>query len=132
MGINEILLANPKLSVIIVAFLITFIMTLITKKFTNQKRMKELKDKQKDLQKKIKEVKGDTKKMTELNKEMMEISMELLKHSFKPTLYTLVPLLIFFWWLRGIYSPVFSSWIWWYIGAGVISSIILRKVLNVV
>jgi hypothetical protein len=38
-------------------------MTLITKKFTNQRRMKELKDLQKDSQKKLKENKEDLKKM---------------------------------------------------------------------
>ena len=130
--IKEWMIANPKLSVILVSFLITLVMTLITKKFTNQNRMKELKEIQKACQIKLKNSKGNPEKMAEIQKEMMQCSMELMKHSFKPMLFTFLPLIILFWWMRGIYSDVFSSWIWWYIGAGIVSSIILRKVLKVV
>ncbi len=129
MSLADLLTQNPKLSVVVVAFLITLIMTLITKKFTNQKRMKELKEKQKELQKNIR---GDPSQMAKSNKEMMDISMELMKHSFKPMIFTLVPLLLFFMWLRGIYEPILSSWFWWYLGSGIISSIVLRKALKVV
>lgn len=132
MGLTQILVSSPKITIIVVSFLITLVMTLVTKKFTDQKRMKELKDNQKELQKKLKEHPGDMAKMGEINKEMMSSSMELMKHSFKPMLFTFIPLLIFFWWLRGIYSPILSGWIWWYIIAGVVSSIVLRKVLKVV
>jgi uncharacterized membrane protein (DUF106 family) len=57
--------------------------------------------------------------------------MELMKHSFKPLLISFIPLIIFFWWIRGIYSAVLPGWLWWYIPAGIISSIILRKALKV-
>ena len=65
---------------------------------------------------------------------MMGFSMELMKHSFKPMLITFVPLILLFWWLRGIYAEtsIVSTWIWWYIGTSVGSSIILRKIMNVV
>ena len=107
-------------------------MTLITKKFTNQNRMKELKEIQKACQIKLKDSTGNPAKMSEIQKEMMACSMELLKHSFKPMIFTMIPLLIFFWWIRGIFSPIFSGWIWWYLGAGIISSLALRKLLKVV
>jgi len=129
---EEILIANPKVSVIVVSFLITLVMTLVTKKFTNQNRMKELKQIQKACQIKLKDARHDPGEMTKVQKQMMDCSMELMKHSFKPMLYTFLPLIILFWWIRGIYSPVFSSWIWWYIATGIISSMILRKVLKVV
>ncbi len=126
------MIANPLPSLIVIAFLVTFIMTLVTKKFTNQNRMKELKELQKACKIKLKDHKGDMAKQGEINKEMMACTMELMKHSFKPMLYTLIPLLIFFWWIRGIYTPILDHWIWWYLGAGITSSIILRKVLKVV
>lgn len=126
------MVSNPKLSVILISFLITLVMTLITKKFTNQNRMKELKNIQKACQIKLKDNKGNPAKMSEIQKEMMQCSMELMKHSFKPMLFTFLPLIILFWWIRGVYSDVFSSWIWWYIGTGIVSSIILRKLLKVV
>lgn len=132
MALEDILIASPKLSIIILSFLITLIMTLVTKKFTNQNRMKELKEIQKACQIKLKNAKGNPEEMARVQKEMMECSMELMKHSFKPMLYTFLPLIVLFWWIRNVYSEVFSAWIWWYIGAGIVSSIVLRKMLKVV
>ncbi len=130
--ITELMIANPKISVVTLSFLITLVMTLVTKKVTDQKRMKELKAMQKGFQKNLKEVRDDAKEMAKIQKEMMETSIELMKHSFRPMIYTFLPLIILFWWIRGIYTDVFTSWLWWYIGAGIISSIVLRKALKVV
>lgn len=130
--LKELMIANPKAGIIILSFLITLFMTLVTKKFTDQNRMKELKKIQKACQIKIKDHKGDLKKQAEIQKEMMRCSMELMKHSFKPMLFTLLPLIILFWWIRGVYTGVLSYWIWWYIGTSIVSSIVLRKLLKVV
>ena len=133
MAIKEWMIVNPKLSVICLSVLITLVMTLVTKKFTNQDRMKELKKIQKACQIRFKENKQDPQEMMKIQKEMMACSMELMKHSFKPLIITFIPLIAFFWWVRGIYSTsaLGGYWIWWYIGAGVISSIFLRKILDV-
>jgi len=131
MAITDLMIANPKVSIIVIAVLITLIMTLITKKVTDQNRMKELKQIQKSCQIKIKGAKGDIKKQAEIQKEMMSCSMELMKHSFKPMVYTMIPALALLWWIRQIYPPVLSTWLWWYIGAAILSSIIFRKVFNV-
>ena len=132
--IKELMIANPKLSLIILALLVTLVMTLVTKKFTDQDRMKELKKIQKACQIKLKDAKGNLEEQQKIQKEMMNCSMELMKHSFKPLLITFIPLLIFFWWIRGIYTgtDLASSWLWYYIGASIISSIVFRKILNVV
>jgi uncharacterized membrane protein (DUF106 family) len=130
--VKELLISNPKLTIIIISVLVTLIMTLITKHTTNQSRMKELKKIQKACQIKLKDAKGDMKKQQEIQKELMACSMELMKHSFKPMLITFIPLLILIWWIRGIYSDVLSGWIWYYILASVASSLIFRKVFNVV
>jgi len=132
MAIKEWMVANPKLSIIVLSVLVTLAMTLVTKFFTNQTRMKELKDKQKQCQIDLKAHPIGSENALKVQKEMMECSMELMKHSFKPILITFIPLIIFFWWIRSIYSGVLSSWIWWYIPAGIISSIVLRKILKVV
>ncbi len=132
MALKELMIANPKASIIALSFLVTLAMTLVTKKFTDQNRMKELKKVQKACQIKLKDAKGDSKKQAEIQKEMMSCSMELMKHSFKPMLFTLLPLIILFWWIRGIYTDILSGWLWWYIGVSIVSSIILRKVLKVV
>ncbi len=132
MAIKEWMIANPKLSIISLSFLITLVMTLITKKFTNQSRMKELKDIQKACQIKLKDNKGNPEEMAKIQKEVMACSMELMKHSFKPMLFTFLPLIFLLWWIKEVYTGVLSGWIWWYIGTSIISSIILRKALKVV
>ncbi|MAH03459.1 hypothetical protein CMI39_01590 [Candidatus Pacearchaeota archaeon] len=130
--IKEWLILNPKLSIVIISFLITLAMTLVTKYYTNQSRMQELKDIQKACNIKLKSAEGNPEKMKEVQKEIMECSLELMKHSMKPMLYTFLPLILLIWWIKDVYADVLTSWIWWYIGAGIISSIILRKALKVV
>jgi len=132
MGLETWMVANLKLSVIVISLFVTLVMTLVTKKFTNQNRMKELKNIQKACQIKLKDSKGNPEEIGHIQKEMMACSMELMKHSFRPMLFTFLPLIILFWWIRGVYSGVFSGWIWWYIGSGIVASIIFRKVLKVV
>ncbi len=129
--IKEIMIQNPKVSIVLVSVLVTFFMTLVTKFFTDQKRMKELKEIQKQCQIKIKDAKGDLKTQTQIQSEMMSCSLEMMKYSMKPMLITFIPLLILIGFLRGVYSGVFSSWIWWYIVSGMVSSIALRKILKV-
>ena len=132
--IEETINLYPRESVIIISALVTLVMTFITKKFTNQNRMKELKSIQKACHIKLKDSKGNPQKMSEINKEMMECSMEMMKHSFKPLLITFIPLIIFFWWVRGVYleTSLGNSWIWYYIITGIISSILFRKIFKVV
>jgi len=126
--INEFIMVYPRTSIILLAFLVTLIMTLITKYTTNQDRMKELREIQKACRIRLKKDKLDKK----AQEQMMECSMELMKHSFKPLLISFIPLIIFFWWIRGIYSEILPGWLWWYISSGIISSMVLRKILRVV
>ena len=130
--IEELLLKNPRVSIVILSVVVTFFMTIVTKYTTNQERMKELKKVQKACNLKLKENRHDPEAISKIQKEMWACSSELMKYSFKPLFITLIPLLIFFWWVRGIYSDAFTSWLWWYIGAGIISSIFIRKALKVV
>ncbi|MBS3070731.1 DUF106 domain-containing protein [Candidatus Pacearchaeota archaeon] len=131
--IKELMIAYPIYSVIIAGFLITLAMTLVTKYFTDQKRMKELRTGQKELQKNLRERKGDIKAQEKINKDMMNMTFEMMKHSFKPLIITAIPIILLIWWLKGVYidTTLGSSWIWWYIGSAIISSIVLRKVLDV-
>ncbi|MEK6884577.1 MAG: EMC3/TMCO1 family protein [Nanoarchaeota archaeon] len=132
MAIKEWLVANPKLGIVLVAVAVTLVMTLITKYMTNQTRMKELKGMQKEKQEKLKNVKNDEEK-NQITKEIMEHSMEMLRHSFKPMFITLLPILLIFWWVKGVFveTVIAKSWIWYYIGSAIISSIIFRKALDV-
>ena len=124
----------PKESAIFISIGVTLAMTLISKYFTNQDRMKELKGLQKTCRIKIKENKDNSKKVTELQKQMLECNMEMMKYSMKPLLFTFIPLILLISWLSGIYAAteIASSWLWWYIGAGILSSLVFRRLLKVV
>ena len=90
------------LAILIISAVITVLTTVAYKYLTDQKKMKALRKEMKAYQKKIKELsKEDPKKAMDVQKEMMEKNMELMKQSFKPTLYTLIPLLIIFGWLNA-------------------------------
>lgn len=125
------MMAYAKPSIIIVGVLVTLLTTLVTKYFTNQNRMKELKEIQKACRIKIKENSNNPQELEKINKQVMECSMEMMKHSFKPMFITFIPLIILIYWLRGVYTIVLPSWIWWYIISSVIASIALRKLLKV-
>ena len=130
--ITNLMMAYAKPSIIIVSVLVTLFTTLVTKYFTNQNRMKELKDIQKACRIQMKDNKGNPQELEKINKQVMECSMEMMKHSFKPMFITFIPLLILIYWLRGIYTIILPGWIWWYIISSVIASIALRKLLKVV
>lgn len=133
--IKEWMIANPKLSIVLISVIVTLAITLVTKKFTDQERMKELKKTQKKCSQKLKENREDK----DAIQQNLECSLEMMKHSFRPMLITIIPLLILFWFLRDVYNQtalaevsfIFPIWLWWYIGAGIISSLVLRKLLKV-
>jgi len=131
-SVIEIITANPKTSLIVISVFITLVMTIVTKYVTNQNRMKELKDIQKACNIRLKENRNDPKVISEVNKQLMECSLELMKHSFKPMFYTFIPIIIIFWWIKNIFTPILEHWIWWYLGSAIIASIIFRKVFKVV
>lgn len=131
MTLTEVMVSNPIVSIAIVAVLVMLISTLAHKFLTDQNSLKSLKARQKEIQKKLKGEK-DAKVLRDLNSEMMSITGKMFKASMKPMFITLIPFLILFIWLRGVYQPTMgNSWIWWYIGFGLVSSIILRKIFKV-
>ena len=131
MTIMEMMTANPKISIAVFSVLVTFVSILVQKWLTNQEHLKSLKKRQKEIQKELKNCK-DGCVMKELNAEMMKLTGIMFKSSMKPMFVTIIPFLILFSWLRGVYVPLLgNSWIWYYLGYSVVSSMILRKVLKV-
>ena len=129
--ITEMLSASPKFSIAIFSVLVTLASTLVQKWLTNQEHLKSLKKRQKEIQKELKNCK-DGCVMKELNAEMMKLTGVMFKSSMKPMFVTIIPFLILFGWLRGVYVPLLgNSWIWYYLGYSIVSSIIIRKVFKV-
>ncbi len=132
MPLTELIQNNPRIAIIILSLMVTVFITTVTYFMTDRERMKEIKAKQKALRLEIKKFKHDPAKMMELNKQMMEDMPEQLKHSFKPMLVTIIPLLILLGWLRATFADtvIASTWIWWYIGSSIVFSMGLRKIFG--
>jgi len=131
MTITEVVIANPKISLLVISVVVTLISTFAQKWLTNQEHLKSLKKRQKEIQKELKGCKDEC-IMKELNSEMLKLTGVMFKSSMKPMFATMIPFLILFWWLRNIYVPLMgNSWIWYYLGFSVVASMILRKVLDV-
>lgn len=139
---------NPLISIIVFAFIVTFILTLLYKKLIPQQKMNELKEKQKEIREKMKEYKNEPEKMAEVQKEMMQVSMESMKMTLKPMLITFLPLLLVFYGLKKLYIdmadigniiawgvnlPIIGNgagWLLCYIIFGFVFSLILRKLFK--
>lgn len=105
---NPLLSLKPLTIITIVAFVVTLIITLAYKWLTDQKLMKRLKSEMEEHQKQLKEHRNDPQKLMDIQKRSLEANMQYMKQSFKPTLYTMLPVLIIFAWLNAYvaYDPI--------------------------
>ena len=103
--------ASPFWAICILAFLIALLISLVYKFATNQDLMKSLKAEQKEYQKKIKGLRDQPEKMMAMQKEAMSKNMAYMKQSFKPTLITMIPIILIFGWMAGVlaYEPIFPA-----------------------
>jgi len=131
-NITALIQSNPKLWIVIFSLAVTILITIVTYFFTDKELMKNIKSKQKSLKEEMKAHKDNPQKMMELNKKMMEDMPAQMKQSLKVSVITLIPLLIFFGWLRSTFATttIASSWIWWYIISSLVFSIAIRKVFK--
>ena len=123
----------------IIVFGIALLTTIIQKYTTDQKTIKELKEKQKEINKKTKEFRHDPQKMMEIQKELMPISMKMMKLSMRPIIFTGIPFILSFRWFMDYFTLIgdprffgFLSWFWFYLIFVLIFGMILRKILKVV
>lgn len=91
-------------SVIILSFMISFIVIIITKYTTDQALMKRLKDEIKEHQAQIKQLKNEPAKAMEVQKKAMEVNMKYMTHSLKPTIITFIPIILLFGWMSSIFA----------------------------
>jgi len=130
MELMSLITSYPVYSIIVLSAIVTLISTLVTKWLTNQDHLRSLKERQKQIQKDLKKCKPGDKIFEELQSEMLQITMTMMKSSFKPLLITFIPFLILLGWIRKTYDPLLSGWLWYYIGASLVSSLIYRKIFK--
>ncbi len=152
------LTSDTKLSLLIgvflVATLVSAIIIAISHRLVDQKRMKELKAEIAKYQKKIKKARDrrDLKKATALQNEMMKYNKEMMGMSLRPMMYTFIPIIIIFTWLRRyeylndfiaqqgylialpFVIPKFGTtlgWFGWYILCSFPTSILIKKIFKI-
>jgi uncharacterized membrane protein (DUF106 family) len=139
---------NPlAIEIAVIAVVISVASAIVNKKVTNQKRMKEIKEKVSDFQKKYNEAKKSGNKelidkMEHEQKEVMALSMEMMTGSFKPMLFTFLPIIIIFFLLNQKYSgtgnivdiPIIGmlSWFWWYFLMAIVSGLCFELVYKLI
>lgn len=129
---------SPYIALFLFSAVLTLFSTLLMKHFTDQDHLKSLKKRQKELQKEIREHQKNKEftKLEELNKEVVGISLAMMKASFsiKQLVITMVPLLLFFFWLKEIFVEMvgwsFLKFILLYLLFSIITSTIYRKILK--
>ncbi|MBS3090513.1 DUF106 domain-containing protein [Candidatus Pacearchaeota archaeon] len=138
----------PLLGIALFSFVITLLLTLLYKKFTNQEKSKERMEKQKEFREKQKQFRDEPQKLLELQNEMMQMSMEQMRESFKPLLISFLPLIFAFGFLKQVYTdaaigeiiswqvnlPLVGTGAGWFLSYVIFSLIfnsVLRKVLKV-
>lgn len=105
---EPLLKMSPVGGLAIITFIISLIINIAYKYLTDQKLMKQLKEDIKNHQQEMKQHKDHPHKVLELQKAAMEKNMQYMVHTLKPTLITLLPLLIIFGWLNAnvAYEPI--------------------------
>ena len=142
MAVQDLVALYPAWFMIVASFIIALLISIIYKYTSNQLEVKRIRDEMKSLQAKVKENKDDKEKMAEIQKEIAGKSLEQMKHSFKPMLYTFLPVILIFYWLRGLYEEMGVililpfvgwglNWIWTYILFSFVFSLLLRRILKI-
>ena len=134
-------------NILIMSFILTLLITVIYKFATDQILLRELKTQVKGYQKEMKNHRDNPQKMMEMQKQAMGLNVKYMKHSMKPMLYTFIPIILIFGWLKnnptiggtdiitwGFHLPLFGTGLGWlgtYIISSIAFSMILRKIMKV-
>jgi uncharacterized membrane protein (DUF106 family) len=144
---------NMLFGVSVMSVFVSTIIMVITAKVQDQKALKKLKEKMNKHQAKLKaaQKKDDTKQANKISKEMMTLQSTMMSSTMKPMLYTFVPIIIIFGWVRQypdlqnflevqgylislpFVLPHFGErlgWLGWYILCSFPASSLIRKILK--
>ncbi|WP_405274009.1 DUF106 domain-containing protein [Methanobrevibacter sp.] len=97
--------ANPALTVLIIAFIVSLITTVANKYLVDQDELNEKQKAMQEFNKELREAqkKGDGKKIAELQAkqaDMMKDQTAMMTDQFKPMIVTFVPIILIFFWMR--------------------------------
>ena len=106
--LNPLLSLPPLLGIIIISFIISLLITLVCKYFTDQELLKSLKEKIKKHQEEMKKHKENPEKMMKIQKDAMQVNMKYMMHSMRSTIITFLPIILIFGWMSSNlgYEPI--------------------------
>ncbi|MDO8656456.1 MAG: EMC3/TMCO1 family protein, partial [Nanoarchaeota archaeon] len=109
--LGKLLELGPFWALLILSLIISLLIILVYKYFTNQVEMKRLKEQQKEFQQKMKSLKSNPEELMKIQKEAMGVNMQYMKHSLKATLITMLPVILIFGWMNGHLAnePIFPN-----------------------
>src|SRR3989344_4470548 len=115
----------PRIAIILISLVMTLFITVVRYFMTDREKMKEIRDRQKKLRAEMKLYKNHPEKM-------MEDFPEQMRQSFKPMIITIIPVLLLFTWMKAVFvaTAIANTWLWWYIGASIVLSIIVSKLFG--
>ncbi|MFH0868459.1 MAG: EMC3/TMCO1 family protein [Candidatus Woesearchaeota archaeon] len=95
-------------ALVFLSFLISLIITLITKFATDQDLMKRLKTEMKEMQAEMKALRKEPEKAMQIQKQVMQTNMKYMKQSFRSMIYTFIPIILIFGWMTAnfAYDPI--------------------------
>ena len=98
--------ANPALTVLIIAFIVSLITTVANKYLVDQDELNRKNLEMKEFNKELREAqkRGDGKKLAEMQAkqaEMMQEQTAMMTDQFKPIFVTMIPILLIFFWMRS-------------------------------
>lgn len=132
--IIELIASYPRTSIILIAVLISFFISLVNYFVMDKEKMCEIKLRQKEMQEKIKhhQSKGEHEQAMKVQTEMLSTMGETFKHSLKPMLITTIPIIVVFGLIRNAYvaTDIAGSWFWYYLVTAIVSSMVFRKLLK--
>lgn len=89
------------LGIAILSFILTLIINVVYKFATDQKEMKRLKEQIKKFQAQMKKHRENPKKVMEIQSRAWDVNKNYMIKSLRPTIYTLLPLLLIFSWMNA-------------------------------
>lgn len=102
---------SPLLIIFLISFGISLITTSLYKFLTDQKSMREIKSQINDLRKKYRDFKSQPEKALETQKEILKLNTQYMRLSFRPLIFSILPLFIVLSWLQSNYTyrPIFPD-----------------------
>ncbi|HLC72060.1 MAG TPA: EMC3/TMCO1 family protein [Candidatus Nanoarchaeia archaeon] len=137
---------SPRWALVSISLVLAFLTSMAQKYLTNQQEMKSLKDAQNKFREEMKQHRSDPAKFAEIQKQSMEKSLQYMRHSFKPLIFTMLPVIAMFGWLKVTFLPagdIFHwgftiwpwgpgiGWLWTYFLSQMIFTMVIRKLFKI-